>query len=89
MLTITNFVVNPIVGKIPWPYELELQESEVSRAFSIPLNWLVDKRNHRIESRNVGDVDFPVIYFNEYDQEVLWGASARITLQLLEALELT
>lgn len=89
MLTITNFVVNPVVGKIPWPYELELQESEVSRAFSIPLSWLTDKRNRRIETRNIGDAAFPVIYFNKYDQEVLWGASARITLQLLEALELT
>lgn len=90
MLTITNYMVTPIVGKIPWPYELELQKSEVSRAFSIPLGWLADERNRTIETRELesGDVSIPVIYFNEFQGETLWGASARITVQLLEALEL-
>jgi hypothetical protein len=29
----------------------------------------------------------PVIYFEKYDGELLWGVSAHITLDLLEALE--
>jgi len=32
--------------------------------------------------------DVPVIYFQKFNGELLWGASARITLLLLEALGL-
>jgi len=36
-LTITNYRVTPIVGVMPWPYELYPAEAEVSRVFTIPL----------------------------------------------------
>ncbi len=90
MHTVTNFVIHPIVGVIPWPYELILQPSEVSRVFTIPVDWLAEKRNRRIENRQLSTdgISVPVIYFNEYLGETLWGASAGITVQLLEALEL-
>jgi 8-oxo-dGTP pyrophosphatase MutT (NUDIX family) len=40
--TISNYVVTPIVGVIPWPVSFRLEETEVRRVFSIPLNWLAD-----------------------------------------------
>src|SRR4030066_250502 len=40
--TITNYLVTPIVGVIPWPVQFQLEETEVSRVFSIPLDWLAD-----------------------------------------------
>ena len=39
-LTITNYQVTPVVGVIPWPYDLHPAEEEVSRVFAIPLDWL-------------------------------------------------
>lgn len=87
-ITITNYLVTPVVGLIPWPYPLHLQTCEVSRAFTIPLNWLANPSNYE-ERRRALPPPLPevhVIYYAPYDGEVLWGASARITLTLLETL---
>ena len=88
--TITNYCVTPVIGEIPWPYEFQLATDEVSRVFSIPLVWLGNPTNHRIQYRELPPPysPVPVIYFNEYDGELLWGVSAQITLDLLTALEL-
>jgi 8-oxo-dGTP pyrophosphatase MutT (NUDIX family) len=88
-LSVTNYLVTPVVSQIPWPYPLQLQTSEVSRAFTLPLGWLAEPGNYRIEYRHLLGFDpFPVIYFNTYDGEVLWGFTARVTLHLLETLDL-
>jgi len=91
LLTITGYRVSPIVGLIPWPYPLKPQPSEVSRIFTIPLQWLADPDNRWVQSRDIRiqGKSIPVIYYRSYDSEVLWGASARITMLLLEALGLS
>lgn len=88
--TITNYCVQPIVGKIPWPYDFKLAKEEVSRVFTIPLAWLADPSNRRIQYRELPDPHspIPVIYFNKYEGELLWGVSAEITLNFLETLQL-
>lgn len=90
-ITITGFQVSPIIGKIPWPYTLSLAQNEVSRAFTIPLRWLADPQNHQITLRELPAFHdpIPVIYFSPYAGEVLWGASARFTLGLIDALGLS
>ena len=89
-LTITNYLVTPVVGVIPWPYTFHLSPHEVSRVFSIPLAWLAEPAHHEIRQRNIPgwEKPIPVVYFQPYDSEVLWGASARFTLGLLEVLNL-
>jgi 8-oxo-dGTP pyrophosphatase MutT (NUDIX family) len=94
--TITNYTITPVVGVIPWPYPLRLVESEVSRAFKIPLAWLADPRNHEVRERLIPSSNFsnsqgyrvPVIYFQPYDGETLWGVSAEITINLIRTLGL-
>lgn len=87
-LTITNYHVTPIVARIPWPYPLKLAQDEVSRVFSIPLKWLANPANREVKDRELPPPygKIPVIYFKPYDNEILWGASARFTLGLLEVL---
>lgn len=87
-LTITNYIVTPIIGAIPWPYPLHPAADEVIRIFTIPLPWLADPANHEERLRPLPEPfpPAPVIYFHAYDGEVLWGASARFTLALIEAL---
>jgi 8-oxo-dGTP pyrophosphatase MutT (NUDIX family) len=91
LLTITGYRVSPIVGLVPWPYPLIPQPSEVSRIFTIPLQWLADPGNRVVQSRDlrIQGKSIPVIYYKPYDGEILWGASARITVLLLEALGLS
>jgi len=94
MWTISNFLVTPIVGVIPWPFQVEVEETEVSRVFSIPLAWLADPKNHEVRYRTIPNPiarvlhkeKHPVIYFQPYDGEILWGVSAEITLRLIEIL---
>ena len=90
MLTITHYCVTPIIGVIPWPYKFVAQPEEVSRIFSIPLDWLANPANRetRVRDVQVSGEPVPVIYYRPYDGETLWGASARITLMFLEALGL-
>jgi 8-oxo-dGTP pyrophosphatase MutT (NUDIX family) len=90
-LTITNFLVTPIVGIIPWPYPFTPKVDEVSRIFTIPLYWLAKPTNHELHQRDLPAPHRPVsvVYFKLYDGELLWGASARFTLALLNALQLT
>lgn len=88
-ITITNYKVTPVVGLIPWPIRLQVSPAEVSRVFTIPLAWLCDPTNHEKLQRHLPAPLGPVsvIYFKEYDGEILWGASASFTMAFLEAIE--
>jgi len=87
--TISEFQVRPYVGVMPWPYQLQLDDIEVARAFTMPLNWLAQTSNYRIEERQHPDSKrpWPVVYYNLYDGEMLWGATARMTLSLIDVLQ--
>ena len=86
MVTITNFHVTPVVGVIPWPYGFTVHTIEVARVFTMPLNWLADTRNwqeflHPQSGRSV------ITYF-PFDGELLWGATARMTINFIKAIGL-
>ena len=86
-VSITNYCVTPVVGVMPWPYELTPEPNEVARCFTVPLSWLADPTNHEIRyQRPPGTSAFPVVYFREFDGEILWGTTARITLTLIDVL---
>ena len=88
-VTVSDYSVTPVVGVVDWPTALVLQESEVARAFLMPLDWLKDTNNFTYRARQEMDPQsarrHPIIVFNEYDGETLWGATARMTLNFLKA----
>ncbi len=87
--TVSEFQVRPYVATVPWPYELTLDGIEVARAFTMPLSWLAETRNYRTEQRRHPDSQrpWPVVYYDLYDGEMLWGATARMTLSLIDVLQ--
>lgn len=91
MTTISNYRLTPVVGVMPWPYPIRLARHEVSRVFTIPLEWLANAANREIQERELPDPygSVPVIYFSRFEDELLWGVSAQITLNLLDALDLS
>ena len=86
--TVSEFQVRPYVAVMPWPYTLKLDEVEVARVFTMPLGWLAEEANYRIEQRHhpQSQRPWPVVYYDLYDGEMLWGATARMTLSLIDVL---
>lgn len=86
--TVSHFQVRPYIGVMDWPCPLVLDPAEVARAFTIPLAWLADSSNYRIEERffETSGNPWPIVHFDEYDGEILWGATARMTLSLINLL---
>ncbi len=86
MATVTNFRVRPIVGVIPWPYAFRVANFEVARVFTMPLLWLADKSN--FWEFYMRDRDRAVIFYHPFDGELLWGATARMTVSFLRTLDI-
>jgi len=84
MTTISSFRVAPVVGAIAWPVVFRPARDEVARIFTMPLKWLADESN-RWEFNLFGR-KHSVIFFHPYDGELLWGATARMTVSFLETL---
>ncbi len=84
LITISYFRVTPVVGVIKWPTVFRVGEHEVARVFTIPLGWLANSSNRwqfeRPESRRA------LIAYHPYDGELLWGATARMTVDFLNVL---
>ena len=55
----------------------------------MPLAWLAHESNYRTEERHHPESNrpWPVVYYDLYDGEMLWGATARMTLSLIEVLK--
>ena len=90
VITVTHFRITPVVGVMPWPYPVRLESAEVARVFTIPLLWLANRQNW-VEQPYALDgavKPFPVVTYHRYDDEILWGVSARVTLNFLGVLGL-
>jgi 8-oxo-dGTP pyrophosphatase MutT (NUDIX family) len=84
MLTVTNFIVTPIVGVFPWPYAFTVHTIEVDRVFVLPLRWLADRQNWQEFVRR--ETSRSVITYFPYDGELVWGATARMTVEFIRAM---
>jgi 8-oxo-dGTP pyrophosphatase MutT (NUDIX family) len=82
---ITGFKITPWIGRIPAGFGYRPSSSEVARVFEVPLAALVDpeRTRFRIEHREWWGHTHEVPFF-EHGGEVIWGATGRILLQLLE-----
>jgi len=83
---ITHFLVTPVVGVMPWPYNLRLFDGEVARVFTVPLRWLADPENYYYATHVVEGKSYEVGYYQLYDGEKIWGATAKITQDFLKLL---
>lgn len=81
LITVSSFRVRPVVGVIPFPYAFRVASAEVARVFTIPLLWLANRTNYW--EFWLGDARRSVIAYHPYDGELLWGATARMTVNFL------
>ena len=86
LITVSSYQVSPIVGIIPIPYAFKVGSFEVERVFTIPLSWLANRNNYWEFS--LRESERSLIAYHPYDGELLWGATARMTVNFLKTLEI-
>jgi 8-oxo-dGTP pyrophosphatase MutT (NUDIX family) len=86
LITITYFRVTPVVGVVRWPTVFRVGEDEVARIFTIPLEWLANPSNRW--QFEIPGTTRSLIAYHPYDGELLWGATARMTVDFLTVLGL-
>ena len=88
-MTVSNFLITPVVAYVDKPFNIVISKNEVSRVFCIPLTWLADPAHRRKEVMLFPDgKENEVIFYQLYDGELLWGVTASIILKLLDTLGL-
>jgi 8-oxo-dGTP pyrophosphatase MutT (NUDIX family) len=87
MITISNFLVRPFVGRItePGPYPFAHSEIEVAEILEVPLAHLRDDANVETELRNYQGREV-MAYSYRWNEHIIWGATARILTQFLDLL---
>jgi 8-oxo-dGTP pyrophosphatase MutT (NUDIX family) len=86
VVTVTHYEITPVVGVFQSPYSFFVSTIEVGRVFTMPLNWLANPR-HYWQFQHP-KANHPTIAYHPFDGELLWGATARITLNFLKIIEL-
>ncbi len=80
----SNYVVTPFVGLVPHPYSFQVNPGEIVELIPLPLALLCDPSRFKEELWDRDGVKVPV-YFYMVGSHVIWGLTARILKQFLEA----
>jgi 8-oxo-dGTP pyrophosphatase MutT (NUDIX family) len=82
----SRFVITPYVGIAPHPYVWQPSPSEVDTIFTVPLAMLTAPDAEREETWDFEGQRVPIRSF-PFEGQVIWGATLRITRNLLDVLE--
>lgn len=83
IVTITEFIVTPIVGLFPYPYPFKVSEVEIAELIEVPLASLLDE-NCFSEREIIRGAQKELVYAYQYERHIIWGATARILKQFLD-----
>jgi 8-oxo-dGTP pyrophosphatase MutT (NUDIX family) len=75
--TVTGFLIQPFVARIPDAARFLLNDFEVAEAFDAPLSLFADFSRYRAAETTFLGKPYHV-YFLDYGRHTIWGATARI-----------
>ena len=83
--TATGFIIKPYIGIISQPFEETLRYGEVDEVFNVPFDHILNEENFSIQTRkwNGSKRNYYAVPYGPY---YIWGATARILLNLSKAL---
>ncbi len=84
-VTGTGFEITPVVGLVRPPDTLIPDPVEVAEIFEVPLDFILDARNHQRRSREVRG-EQRLFYVLPYQHRNIWGATAGMLVNLAEVL---
>ncbi len=83
---VSNYLITPVVAYLPYGLgAVSLQASEVAELLLLPLSGLADTTIAHTEEWTRGDMT-RTVYFYDYEDYRIWGATGRILAMLLELL---
>ena len=83
--TVTGFSITPVVGFVSNNFTLAIDGDEVSEAFEVPLEFVLDPSNHQRHSREFkGSRRY--YYAVPYQDRYIWGATAGMLVNLSQRL---
>jgi 8-oxo-dGTP pyrophosphatase MutT (NUDIX family) len=90
--TITQFVITPFVGWIPYPYEWKTDPIEVAKVVTVPFSFFCDHKNCKMMSfeHEGNHYTAPVFHYQSDASNTpykIWGATARILMELVALLK--
>lgn len=83
--TRTGYEITPLVGLVTPPFTLTVDNLEVDEAFEVPLDFLMDRANHRRESRNFAGRE-RFFWAIPFGPRYIWGATAGMLVNLADVL---
>jgi len=83
IVTITEFIVTPIVGLFPYPYPFKVSEVEIAELIEVPLSSLLREKSFS-DKEIIRGGQKEIVYAYQYEKHIIWGATARILKQFLD-----
>lgn len=86
-LTISDFVVTPVCAWVdsPDPGWLDVTNEEIDRVFTVPLSWLADPSQVRVEMWERQKF-ITRMYIWRYESEIIWGMTGLVIAELIDVL---
>ncbi|NOZ42963.1 MAG: CoA pyrophosphatase [Alphaproteobacteria bacterium] len=78
--TITGYVITPVVAILQPEFKVKIDAGEVAEAFELPLSYVLDKKNHQLQSRVWHD-QRRYYYVLMNDKHDVWGATAAMLVR--------
>ncbi|NVJ67185.1 MAG: CoA pyrophosphatase [Gammaproteobacteria bacterium] len=83
--TVSQFMIQPIVGLVESSYDFIINHDEVDEAFEVPLDFVFDPSNQQKSYREFNGIRYP-IYAMPYQGRNIWGATAQIIVSFSKLL---
>ena len=83
IVTVTNFYVEPYVAAVPQPYVWRPAEAEIAEVIEAPVAALMDPAI--LEKKPMPGREGTILFYH-HDKHTIWGATAGILAELLQAL---
>jgi 8-oxo-dGTP pyrophosphatase MutT (NUDIX family) len=87
LAVVSNFIIHPFVGRIPFPYDFQINPHEVDSLIYIPLYVFMDETaGHKKDFVVVDGFPYHGTSY-EYNGDIIWGATARIMENFVEIID--
>jgi 8-oxo-dGTP pyrophosphatase MutT (NUDIX family) len=82
-LTMSGYLITPVVGWIPYPYEFQINAHEIEYLIEVPIPIIDQPQALEVRQFQVLGRTRPVYFYHYGDRDPIWGVSGRIVNQFL------